>query len=132
MVCSPLSTRLLYFYILERTTAGQNTWQHYPTQTHTRDKMLLSACVYTHVNDVGQIVDVIFEDAAVGGLQCQQVFIPSLDGLQPVLCVLCLSLIRARPKKKTSLLTIEAQKSSRNDRKRKREYNRWWKEKPQY
>lgn len=103
MVCSTLSTQLLNFYILERTTAGPNTRQHNPTQTHTHDKMLLSACVYTHVNDVGQIVDVIFEDAAVGGFQCQQVLIPSLDGLQPVLCVLCLSLIRARPKKIQSI-----------------------------
>lgn len=43
-------------------------------------------------------MDVVFEDTAVGGLQCQQVLIPSLDGLQPVFCVLCLSLIRGRPK----------------------------------
>lgn len=60
--------------------------------------MLLSECVYAHVNDVGEIVDVVFEDTAVGGLQGQQVLVPSLDGLQPVLCVLCLSLIRERTK----------------------------------
>lgn len=37
-------------------------------------------------------MDVIFEDAAVGGLQRQQVLIPGLDGLQLVLGVLSLSL----------------------------------------
>lgn len=117
MVCSTLSTQLLYFYILERTTAGQKTWKHYPTH----NRMLRSACVYTHVNDVGQVVDVIFEDAAVCGLQCQQVFIPSLDGLQPVLCVFCLSLIRARPKNKQSInnrgseIQQEWQKKERTD-----------------
>lgn len=47
----------------------------------------------THVDDVGQVADVIFEDAAVGGLKSQQVFVPGLDGFQLVLRVLGLSLI---------------------------------------
>lgn len=49
-------------------------------------------CAQTHVDDVGQVVDVIFEDAAVGGLQSQQVLVPGLDGFQLVLRVLGLSL----------------------------------------
>lgn len=57
-------------------------------------------------------MDVIFEDTAVGGLQSQQVLIPGLDGLQPVLCVLRLSLIRGKPKNR--LLTKEGQKSNKN------------------
>lgn len=47
----------------------------------------------THVDDVGQVADVIFEDAAVGGLKSQQVLVPGLDGFQLVLRVLGLSLI---------------------------------------
>lgn len=45
-------------------------------------------------------MDVIFEDAAVGGLQRQQVLIPGLHGLQLVLRVLSLSLIRKKESKK--------------------------------
>lgn len=60
------------------------------------DSHRATGCVYTHINNVRQIVDVIFEDAAVGGLQRQKVLIPGLDSLQPVLCVLSLSLIRER------------------------------------
>lgn len=39
-------------------------------------------------------MDVIFEDAAVGGLEGEQVLISGFDGLQSVLCVLSLPLIR--------------------------------------
>lgn len=46
----------------------------------------------THVNDVGEVMDVILEDAAVGGLQSEKVLIPGFDGLQLVLRVLGLSL----------------------------------------
>lgn len=46
----------------------------------------------THVDEVGQVVDVVLEHAAVGGLQHQEVLIPGLDGLQPVLSVFGLSL----------------------------------------
>lgn len=60
-------------------------------------------CLYTHVNDVGEVVDVVFEDAAVGGLKSQQVLIPGLDGLQLVLCVLSLSLIRERERERERL-----------------------------
>lgn len=45
-------------------------------------------------------MDVIFEDAAVGGLESQQVLIPGLYGLQPVLCVLRLSLIGEKKRDK--------------------------------
>ena len=41
-------------------------------------------------------MDVIFEDTAVGGLKRQQVLVPGFDGLQFVLCVLGLSLIKPR------------------------------------
>ena len=41
-------------------------------------------------------MDVIFEDAAIGGLESEQVLVPRLDGLQPVLCVLGLSLVGER------------------------------------
>lgn len=51
--------------------------------------------VYTHVYDVREVMDVIFEDTAVGGLKRQQVLVPGFDGLQFVLCVLGLSLIDA-------------------------------------
>lgn len=51
-------------------------------------------CAYTHINDVREVMDVIFEDAAVGGLEGEQVLISGFDGLQSVLCVLSLPLIR--------------------------------------
>lgn len=38
-----------------------------------------------HVDDVGQVVDVVLEDGGVGGLQGQQVLVPGLQGLQLVL-----------------------------------------------
>lgn len=36
----------------------------------------------THVNDVGQVVDVVFEHGGVGGLQSQQVLVPGFKSLQ--------------------------------------------------
>lgn len=48
----------------------------------------------THVDDVREVVDVIFEDAAVGGFEGQQVLVPRLDGLQLVLGVLRLPLAK--------------------------------------
>lgn len=45
-------------------------------------------------------MDVIFEDAAVGGLKSQEVLVPGFDGLQLVLCVLCLSLEGDKKKEK--------------------------------
>lgn len=37
-------------------------------------------------------MDIVFEDAAVGGLQSKKVLIPGLDGFQLVLSVFCLPL----------------------------------------
>ena len=45
-------------------------------------------------------MDVIFKDAAIGGLESEQVLVPRLDGLQPVLCVLGLSLIGERERER--------------------------------
>lgn len=45
-------------------------------------------------------MDVIFEDAAVGGLQGKQVLISGFDSLQSVFCVLSLPLIREEKKEK--------------------------------
>lgn len=81
-------------------TQGHTTTAYNHTQTHNLSTYVCShsatACVYTHVNDVGEVVDVIFEDTAVGGLESKQVLISRLDGLQLVLCVLGLSLIGER------------------------------------
>lgn len=39
----------------------------------------------THVDDVGQVVDVVLEDGGIGGLQGQQVLVPGFQSLQFVL-----------------------------------------------
>lgn len=39
----------------------------------------------THVDDVGQVMDVVLEDRGIGGLQSQQVLIPGFKSLQFVL-----------------------------------------------
>lgn len=41
--------------------------------------------MYTHVYDVGQVVDVVFKDGGVGGLQSQQILVPGFKSLQFVL-----------------------------------------------
>lgn len=46
----------------------------------------------THVDDVGQVVDVVLEDGGIGGLQGQQVLVPGFQSLQFVLWVFCFSL----------------------------------------
>lgn len=48
----------------------------------------------TYVNEVGEVMNVVLEHAAVGRLQSQQVLVPSLDGFQPVLSVFGLALKR--------------------------------------
>lgn len=90
----------------------------------------------THIDDVRQVVDVIFEDAAVGGLQSQQVLVPGLDGFQLVLCVLGLSLIeeeaggggdKIRQRRRPScgsLTGVVLAVSRRADRERERERGR--------
>lgn len=45
-----------------------------------------------HVDQVGDIVDVVFAYSCVGGCQIQQVVIPCLRALQLVLRILCLPL----------------------------------------
>lgn len=47
---------------------------------------------WTYIYEVRQIMDVVFEDAVVGGLQSKKVLIPGLDGFQLVLSVFCLPL----------------------------------------
>lgn len=39
----------------------------------------------THVDDVGQVVDVVLEDGGIGGLKGQQVLVPGFQSLQFVL-----------------------------------------------
>lgn len=46
----------------------------------------------TYVNEVGEVMDVVLEHAAVGCLQSQQVLVPCLDGFQLVLSVFGLAL----------------------------------------
>lgn len=46
----------------------------------------------THVNDIGQVMDVVLEDGGIGGLQGQQILVPGFKSLQFVLRVLCFSL----------------------------------------
>lgn len=45
-----------------------------------------------HINQVGDIMDVVFAYSCVGGSQIQQVVIPGLGALQLVLGILCLPL----------------------------------------
>lgn len=47
---------------------------------------------WTYIYEVRQIMDVVFEDTVVGGLQSKKVLIPGLDGFQLVLSVFCLPL----------------------------------------
>lgn len=46
----------------------------------------------TYVNEVGEVMNVVLEHAAVGRLQSQQVLVPCLDGFQLVLSVFSLAL----------------------------------------
>lgn len=48
----------------------------------------------TYVNEVGEVMNVVLEHAAVGRLQSQQVLVPCLDGFQLVLSVFGLALKR--------------------------------------
>lgn len=50
--------------------------------------------MYTHVYDIGQIMDVVFKHGGIGSLQGQQVLIPGFKSLQFVLWVLCLPLLK--------------------------------------
>ena len=45
-----------------------------------------------HVDEVGDVVDVVFAYSRVGGRQIQQVVVPGLGALQLVLRILCLPL----------------------------------------
>lgn len=45
-----------------------------------------------HIDEVGDIMDVVFAYSCVGGCQIQQVIIPGLGALQLVLRILCLPL----------------------------------------
>lgn len=45
-----------------------------------------------HVNEVGDVMDVVFAYSRVGGRQIQQVVVPGLGALQLVLGILCLPL----------------------------------------
>ena len=45
-----------------------------------------------HVDEVGDVVDVVFAYSRVGGCQIQQVVVPGLGALQLVLRILCLPL----------------------------------------
>lgn len=45
-----------------------------------------------HVDEVGDIMDVVFAYSRIGGRQIQQVVIPGLGALQLVLGILCLPL----------------------------------------
>lgn len=49
-----------------------------------------------HVDEVGDVVDVVFAYSRVGGRQIQQVVIPGLGALQLVLGILCLPLEKGK------------------------------------
>lgn len=55
-------------------------------------------------------MDVIFEDTAVGGLKRYEVLVPGLDGLEFVLRVLGLSLMREGDSRKNRLVVKEVEK----------------------
>lgn len=54
----------------------------------------MAAAPRTHINQVRQVVDVVFEDGGVGRFQSQQVFVARFDRLELVLRVLGLALMR--------------------------------------
>lgn len=54
----------------------------------------VASAFYTHVNEVRQVVDVVFENGGVRRFQRQEVLVPRFDRLQLVLGVLGLALMR--------------------------------------
>lgn len=76
-------------------------------------------CVCTHVDDVRQVVDVVFEDTAVRSLQSQQVLIPRLDCFQLVLCVLSLPL-RGTQRERGRVKENERERGRTRERQRER------------
>lgn len=66
----------------------------------------------TYVNEVGEVMNVVLEYAAVGCLQSQQVLVPCLDGFQLVLSVFGLALKR---RWKTSSMREKERKGTLNE-----------------